>query len=71
MFPACGIQGYVTTLKDEDLPTLRRLMSCTPEEIHKAGLHPTAEQIELFAYHIPNYTLSNLIVSPGGTEHPR
>lgn len=27
-----------------------------------AGLHPTAEQIEMFAYHLPQATLSNLIV---------
>ncbi|KAG7177390.1 ATP-dependent RNA helicase SUV3-like [Homarus americanus] len=30
-------------------------------EIEQAGLHPTADQIELFAFHLPNYTLSNLI----------
>ncbi|KAF2361403.1 Helicase C-terminal [Trinorchestia longiramus] len=53
--------GYVTTMKSEDLPTLRRLLSSKPNTIEQAGLHPTAEQIELFAYHIPNYTLSNLI----------
>lgn len=29
----------------------------------QAGLHPTADQIELFAYHLPNATLSKLIVS--------
>lgn len=28
-----------------------------------AGLHPTAEQIEMFAYHLPDATLSNLVVS--------
>lgn len=28
-----------------------------------AGLHPTAEQIEMFAYHLPDSTLSNLVVS--------
>uniref|UniRef100_A0A3B3Z9V6 ATP-dependent RNA helicase SUPV3L1, mitochondrial n=1 Tax=Periophthalmus magnuspinnatus TaxID=409849 RepID=A0A3B3Z9V6_9GOBI len=26
-----------------------------------AGLHPTAEQIEMFAYHLPDATLSNLL----------
>lgn len=31
-----------------------------------AGLHPTAEQIEMFAYHLPGATLSNLIVRPEG-----
>lgn len=56
-------QGYVTTMKSEDLSTLRRLLSCTPDDIEQAGLHPTADQIELFAFHLPSYTLSNLIVS--------
>ena len=31
--------------------------------LQAAGLHPTADQIELFAYHLPNATLSNLIVN--------
>ena len=57
-----GLQGYVTTMKSEDLPTLRRLLSSTPDDIEQAGLHPTADQIELFAYHLPTYTLSNLLV---------
>ena len=56
------LQGYVTTLRHEDLPTLRRLMGSTPPEIVKAGLHPTADQIETFAYHLPGYPLSKLIV---------
>ncbi|XP_076066890.1 suv3 RNA helicase [Oratosquilla oratoria] len=53
--------GFVTSLKQEDLPSLRRLLASTPDEIEQGGLHPTADQIELFAYHLPNYTLSNLI----------
>ena len=53
--------GYVTTLKGEDLPTLTRLLSLHPDPISQVGLHPTAEQIELYAYHLPNATLSNLI----------
>lgn len=53
--------GYVTTMKSEDLSTLRRLLACTPDDIEQAGLHPTADQIELFAFHLPSYTLSNLI----------
>ncbi|KAK7072755.1 ATP-dependent RNA helicase supv3l1, mitochondrial [Halocaridina rubra] len=53
--------GYVTSMKSEDLPTLRRLLNSSPEGIEQAGLHPTAEQIELFAYHLPSYTLSNLV----------
>uniref|UniRef100_A0A1B6MUP0 ATP-dependent RNA helicase SUV3 homolog, mitochondrial n=1 Tax=Graphocephala atropunctata TaxID=36148 RepID=A0A1B6MUP0_9HEMI len=54
-------KGYVTTFKHEDLPTLRNLLGQTPEPITKAGLHPTADQIELYAYHLPNSTLANLM----------
>ena len=53
--------GYVTTFKSEDLPTIKRLMSQLPDPISQAGLHPTAEQVELYAYHLPKATLSNLI----------
>lgn len=53
--------GYVTTMKSEDLPTLKRLLGNVPDDIEQAGLHPTADQIELFAYHLPSYTLSNLM----------
>lgn len=56
-------QGYVTTYKREDLPTLKHLLSQTPEVITQAGLHPTPDQIELYAYHLPNSPLSNLMVS--------
>lgn len=52
----------MTTFKEEDLPVLQNLLSQTPEPITKAGLHPTADQIELYAYHLPNSTLSNLMV---------
>lgn len=48
-------------MKSEDHPTLCRLLSHVPDDIEQAGLHPTADQIELFAYHLPSYTLSNLI----------
>ncbi|KAK2715691.1 ATP-dependent RNA helicase SUV3 homolog, mitochondrial-like isoform X2 [Artemia franciscana] len=53
--------GYVTTYKPEDLPTLNKLLSTTVEPIVQAGLHPTAEQIEMYAYHLPQATLSNLM----------
>ncbi|XP_012281480.1 ATP-dependent RNA helicase SUV3 homolog, mitochondrial isoform X2 [Orussus abietinus] len=53
--------GYVTTFKGQDLTTLRHLLSQTPESLTKAGLHPTADQIELYAYHLPKSTLSNLM----------
>ncbi|XP_012220462.1 ATP-dependent RNA helicase SUV3 homolog, mitochondrial [Linepithema humile] len=53
--------GYVTTYKREDLPTLKHLLSQAPEIITQAGLHPTPDQIELYAYHLPNSPLSNLM----------
>lgn len=52
----------MTTFKPEDLPTLKHLLSQVPEPLLQAGLHPTADQIELYAYHLPNSTLSNLMV---------
>uniref|UniRef100_A0A1A9ZT33 ATP-dependent RNA helicase SUV3 homolog, mitochondrial n=1 Tax=Glossina pallidipes TaxID=7398 RepID=A0A1A9ZT33_GLOPL len=53
--------GYVTTYKSEDLPKLSQILEQTPEPLKQAGLHPTADQIELYAYHLPNSTLSNLM----------
>ncbi|CAK9811539.1 ATP-dependent RNA helicase SUV3 homolog, mitochondrial [Anthophora plagiata] len=53
--------GFVTTYKPEDLPLLKKLLEQKPEEITRAGLHPTADQIELYAYYLPNAPLSNLI----------
>lgn len=53
--------GYVTTFRTDDLPVLKQILSAPVEVIAAAGLHPTAEQIELFAYHLPHATLSNLI----------
>ncbi|CAL8353205.1 unnamed protein product [Merluccius merluccius] len=54
-------EGEVTTMHRDDLPILKGILSCTVEPIQTAGLHPTAEQIEMFAYHLPDATLSNLI----------
>lgn len=53
--------GYVTTYKQVDLPQLKLIMSKRVEPIERAGLHPTAEQIELFAFQLPHLSLSNLI----------
>lgn len=52
----------MTTFKRTDLPTLKYLLAEKPEPITQAGLHPTADQIELYAYHLPNSSLSNLLV---------
>ncbi|XP_037946782.1 ATP-dependent RNA helicase SUV3 homolog, mitochondrial [Teleopsis dalmanni] len=53
--------GYVTTFKADDLPVLKKVLSQSPDPLKQAGLHPTADQIELYAYHLPNSTLSNLM----------
>jgi len=53
--------GYVTTFKDEELNPLKDLLSQTPDDILQAGLHPTFDQLEMYAYHLPAETLSNLI----------
>lgn len=46
---------------EQDLPILKEILSQPLEKTTRAGLHPTAEQIELFAYHLPNHSLSDLI----------
>ncbi|XP_034825459.1 ATP-dependent RNA helicase SUV3 homolog, mitochondrial [Maniola hyperantus] len=53
--------GFVTTYNTEDLATLKTLLSQPPDPITQAGLHPTAEQMELYAYHLPHATLSSLM----------
>ncbi|XP_015988573.2 ATP-dependent RNA helicase SUPV3L1, mitochondrial isoform X1 [Rousettus aegyptiacus] len=54
-------EGEVTTMNREDLRLLKEILNKPVEPIKAAGLHPTAEQIEMFAYHLPDTTLSNLI----------
>ncbi|KAG8179424.1 hypothetical protein JTE90_026323 [Oedothorax gibbosus] len=54
-------EGYVTTFRSEDLPILKTIMAKTVEPLEKAGLHPTADQLELFSYHLRDASLSNLI----------
>uniref|UniRef100_A0A667I6K9 ATP-dependent RNA helicase SUPV3L1, mitochondrial n=1 Tax=Lynx canadensis TaxID=61383 RepID=A0A667I6K9_LYNCA len=54
-------EGEVTTMNREDLNLLKEILNRPVDPIKAAGLHPTAEQIEMFAYHLPDTTLSNLI----------
>ncbi|XP_072177561.1 ATP-dependent RNA helicase SUPV3L1, mitochondrial-like [Diadema setosum] len=54
-------EGEATTFHATDLPLLKEILAHPVETIEAGGLHPTAEQIELFAYHLPDATLSNLI----------
>ncbi|KAG8552232.1 hypothetical protein GDO81_004445 [Engystomops pustulosus] len=54
-------EGEVTTMVQEDLPLLKEILDKPVHAIQAAGLHPTAEQIEMFAYHLPDATLANLV----------
>lgn len=54
-------EGQVTTFKGTDLSQLKKLLATKVDPVEQAGLHPTADQIELFAYHLPKATLCNLI----------
>ncbi|KAM4596254.1 ATP-dependent RNA helicase SUPV3L1, mitochondrial [Fundulus diaphanus] len=54
-------EGEVTTMHRDDLPVLKEILSRSVDPIQTAGLHPTAEQIEMFSYHLPDASLSNLI----------
>ncbi|XP_072534496.1 ATP-dependent RNA helicase SUPV3L1, mitochondrial [Salminus brasiliensis] len=54
-------EGMVTTMYRDDLPVLKEILGRSVDPVEAAGLHPTAEQIEMFAYHLPEATLSNLI----------
>ena len=69
--------GYVTTFHQEELHVLADLLKQTPEDIlqvlcsayehfnsffsFQAGLHPTFDQLEMYAYHLPAATLANLV----------
>ena len=53
--------GEVTTFRQGELNLLQEVLKGKVEDIVQAGLHPTADQIELFAFHLPKATLSNLI----------
>ena len=53
--------GYVTCFFQEDIATMKELLAQTPENILHCGLHPTFDQIEMYSYHLPHSSLSNLI----------
>lgn len=57
---SCHLMAKYNQLQVESLFKPERLFFSFYSQT--AGLHPTAEQIEMFAYHLPDATLSNLIV---------
>ncbi|XP_030059010.1 ATP-dependent RNA helicase SUPV3L1, mitochondrial isoform X1 [Microcaecilia unicolor] len=54
-------EGEVTTMHRDDLVLLKEILNRPIEPSKTVGLHPTSEQIEMFAYHLPDASLSNLI----------
>ena len=53
--------GHVTAFGHKNLKTLKEIAGGPVEAIKKAGIAPTAEQIQLFAYHLPEYSLKQLL----------
>jgi ATP-dependent RNA helicase SUPV3L1/SUV3 len=53
--------GYVTCFSQEDIATMHELLAKSPPDILQCGLHPTFDQIEMYAYHLPQASLANLI----------
>ncbi|XP_048585571.1 ATP-dependent RNA helicase SUPV3L1, mitochondrial isoform X2 [Nematostella vectensis] len=54
-------KGEVTTLYASSLPTLKKLMSQPSDEVQRAGLSPSVEQIEMLSHQLPNATLGDLV----------
>ena len=40
---------------------MKELLAQSPPDILQCGLHPTFDQIEMYAYHLPQASLANLI----------
>eukprot|EP00094_Tigriopus_californicus_P005089 TCALIF_04903-PA protein Name:"Similar to CG9791 ATP-dependent RNA helicase SUV3 homolog, mitochondrial (Drosophila melanogaster)" AED:0.08 eAED:0.08 QI:0/0.66/0.57/1/1/1/7/22/758 len=53
--------GYVTTFNQDEINIMKDLLKQTPPDILQAGLHPSFDQIEMYAYHLPHAGLANLV----------
>ena len=40
---------------------MKELLAQSPPDILQCGLHPTFDQIEMYAYHLPQASLANLV----------
>uniref|UniRef100_A0A914V392 ATP-dependent RNA helicase SUV3 homolog, mitochondrial n=1 Tax=Plectus sambesii TaxID=2011161 RepID=A0A914V392_9BILA len=54
-------QGRVTTRLQKDIGKLKEILERPVEAIQTVGIAPSFEQLEMFAYHLPNASLSNLL----------
>uniref|UniRef100_A0A7E4ZPZ0 ATP-dependent RNA helicase SUV3 homolog, mitochondrial n=1 Tax=Panagrellus redivivus TaxID=6233 RepID=A0A7E4ZPZ0_PANRE len=53
--------GKVMTMRNEDMGLLKNILSQPVPDIDKVGIAPTFEQIETFAYHLPQASFVNLL----------
>lgn len=53
----------MTTLNQRDIKPLKSMLASLPMPAEKAGLYPTAEQIEMFAFHLPESSLQSILVN--------
>ncbi|VDM55851.1 unnamed protein product, partial [Angiostrongylus costaricensis] len=53
--------GIATTLRNEDIGTLREILSKPVEPIEVVGIAPTFEQIETFSFHLPQASFVHLL----------
>ena len=60
-FGTAYADGQVTTFRHEDLRLLKQIWESPVEEVEAAGLRPTLEQIEMFSFHLPQASLTNLL----------
>ncbi|WKX96045.1 hypothetical protein Q1695_012480 [Nippostrongylus brasiliensis] len=53
--------GIATTLRQEDIGTLKEILSQPVEPIETVGIAPTFEQIETFSFHLPQASFVHLL----------
>ncbi|KAK6732087.1 hypothetical protein RB195_016453 [Necator americanus] len=53
--------GIATTLRNEDIGTLKDILSQPVEPIETVGIAPTFEQIETFSFHLPQASFVHLL----------
>ncbi|KAI9277656.1 P-loop containing nucleoside triphosphate hydrolase protein [Sporodiniella umbellata] len=53
--------GVVTSLKQQDLKYIQETVPLPNDELQLAGLQPTVDMLELFAYQMPNEKFSGLL----------
>ncbi|VDN07537.1 unnamed protein product [Thelazia callipaeda] len=60
-FQSAYPEGYVSTLRQSDMPMLKNFMEEPIKSIETAGIAPTSEQLETFSYHLPHASFLSII----------